>query len=642
MQNINTDRIKFEQIIAGALLKLERLDNVDISLLLEDFINANIAGVNTYFNIEYLEDYMCFSKDGSITINYNKPLNYFIEAENRTVKNKYIEVAGDLVISFFENFDIKEFKRRKEKLLADEKKTLLNEGNILLISDDEEEYKALAEYGFKNIDYFRSIIRADRYFAKHPKELEKYNIIFKGNQEVQHCCFENDTKLDLKLDDLRYARKVMFIKFYHAWKDEKRFLDITLLDYKNHRSWEAKDESYGKIFDKIVEAAIINHLTKPPIKATPIEDYINPNKFPLPSYKRDLQILYLDTIKVSEHAKEVANTLGLNVIFKEDNNNSLGKYVKGNLGNFDIIITSDTYSRNILRMNNESTEQCKDTGRELTLLMTYDDDSIWQFDEDCIMDHIGFGDKITINYIFGGNLANDQNINQQVFRVLRKPETSDNDVYVQRQISNMEGILAASVSLYNKKLAEVNKPTLEDNDLKSPEYYDSEYSMIEAREDLRKSKALEPINIFDSLTFSVEDFIRYKNEGLIASEVEGIQITSSGNEICVENTLNGRTLCSIVFSKNDTIKNLRIFKIQTLSNKGNLSDFEVVGVYTRKYENVEGVPERPTEQQMKALLATLKKVKTIIVPLNIQAREKFETLSEKEKNRIRRKWNCFF
>ena len=53
------------------------------------------------------------------------------------------------------------------------------------------------------MDYFKSIIRADQYFSKHPEELEKYHIILKGNQNVQRCCFDGDVELDRKVWNLR-------------------------------------------------------------------------------------------------------------------------------------------------------------------------------------------------------------------------------------------------------------------------------------------------------------------------------------------------------------------------------------------------------------------------------------------------------
>ena len=67
---------------------------------------------------------------------------------------------------------------------------LTSEDDYKILSDSiQDDYDELIKYGFKNVDYFKSIVRADKYFAEHPLELQKYHIILKGNQNVHHCCF---------------------------------------------------------------------------------------------------------------------------------------------------------------------------------------------------------------------------------------------------------------------------------------------------------------------------------------------------------------------------------------------------------------------------------------------------------------------
>ena len=57
-----------------------------------------------------------------------------------------------------------------------EKQKILYEANVLLISDAEYEYKEFADYGFKNIDQIKSVVRAGKYFDEYPEQLEKYHI----------------------------------------------------------------------------------------------------------------------------------------------------------------------------------------------------------------------------------------------------------------------------------------------------------------------------------------------------------------------------------------------------------------------------------------------------------------------------------
>lgn len=182
-----------------------------------------------------------------------------------------------------------------------------------------------------------------------------------------------------------------------------------LNDNINHKYWAIEAYTYTNLFGRIVnDILLINHtLEKLGIKNeefVPIQDYINPNRLPLPNKKTDLKILYLDAnlrpIKDKEITSRIAEELQLNITFEEDNNSGLGKYVQNHLGDYDIIIVSRMYSGNLLKMNYESKEQCKDTGRDLTLLVSYDNDSLQQFNDD---KSLGF--EIGLKYKFAGNFT---------------------------------------------------------------------------------------------------------------------------------------------------------------------------------------------------------------------------------------------
>ena len=126
-------------------------------------------------------------------------------------------------------------------------------------------------------------------------------------------------------------------------------------------------------------------------------EYVNKKRLLLPYKKENIKILYLDSVMVNKYAEDIAKTLGLSIPFgidfKEDNNNALG-LSKDKLGEYDIIIASDSYSSNLLNMNIESNEQCKNTGRDLTLLLTYKTNSLTQFTEDDELDVYCLGFKI--------------------------------------------------------------------------------------------------------------------------------------------------------------------------------------------------------------------------------------------------------
>jgi len=634
------DEISYEQFIAGAFLKFEKIDNVDFSLLVKDFqekTNTEIRGL-WYYSLNNLGKYIKTLKNGTIKLRDGITLDYLIEEDNCTLRDKLLEVAGNIVNNYFSGVEVEKFKQDKERLLLENKDKVLNKANILLVSDIQDDYDELVKYGFKNVDYFKSIIRADKYFAEHPKELEKYHIILKGNQNVQRCCFEGNVELDRKFDELREKKHILEPSLCRYDYSDHMELVSYLGDRINHRGWDTHEQSYTDIFDRIVENTLINHtLEKVGLKDEkfiPIQDHINRNRLPLPTRKSDLKILYLDSIRVSKFADRIAKELGLNVEFKEDNNCSLGRYVKSNLGKYDIIIATRLYSGNLLSMNHESTEQCKDTGKELTLLVTQDD-IYWGVDKD-------LADGINLGYVYGGNFASDYERHNKEIRILRQPiDVEAKEEYwkklSQSEYSQMKGILEASVNFYNQALLKSKNASISDLDFKTAEDLDQDYvNAYENKKAIREAE-LAPIRLFDNIRYSVISYLNNIRKGLINQTPQGLRITEGEKGIKLENIYEGRTLCAIIFPKEYKKDNLRILEIQTLSKKGNLSNPQTIGLYTSEYENLESIPNRPDEKQNNALASIEKKVNVSLKPLNDEAWNRELELDRQKKLVLERK-----
>lgn len=632
------ESIVYEQFVAGALLKFEFIDSVDFSLLVEDFETKTNIDMDGCFDVWRIGRY-ANSKKGIILLRDGISLDYFIKEENRTLREKLQEVAGNKVNNYFSSLEIEIFKQKKEKALLENKDKVLNTANVLLISDVQDDYDELMKYGFQNVDYFKSIIRADQYFAKHPEELEKYHLVLKGNQNVQHCCFEGDVELDRTIDRLRDKNQILNPPLRRYDYPDHIELVTYLSDRNNHRGWNPEELTYQDIFDRIVENMLINHtLEKVDLKDkkfVPIEDYINPNRLPLPTKKSDLKILYLDPIKVSDFATRISEELKLDITFKEDNNCSLGRYIKTHLGDYDIIIVSRLYSSNLLGMNVESTEQCKDTGRELTLLVTQE--------ELCCGVDSDLGDGIKLGYVFGGNYAPDSEYHSKEIRILRQSIEVEEESeywkkYSQGEYSQIRWIIEASVNFYNQALIQMNKPTIGDLDLKTAEALEQEYVNAfenkRAKEQAKKAKEqaeLAPIREFDDIRYVVMKYLENRKKKLINQVPKGLRIIEGKDGIKVENVHDGRILCAIIFSKNNNEqKNIRVFEIQTVSKKGILLAPQTIGVYTSQYESLESTPPRPDERQASAITSIQKKVNCVLGPLNEEVRKKTLEL-EKQK-----------
>lgn len=350
------------RLLRGALLKFPLIDSVDFNLLVQDFEEKTNTMVNGYWYFK-IGRYIKKVDNGIISLNDGMTLDYYINDEGHTLRDELLGIAGYKVNNYFNSIDIEVYKNKKEKMLSENKTRVLKEANVLLISDFEDDYDELIKYGFKNVNYFKSSVRANRYFDKHPEELEKYHIVLIGNQSVL------SGELRQKVSKLREKNHLLLSLDGCHYPDYTRF-DTHLYDNKNNTNWWVIELTYKDIFDRILENTLINHMLEKVIisdkKFEPIKDYVNPNGLPLPIKKSDLKILYLDSKGYDECASKINETLGLNITFEQDDNSSLDKYVQS-LGEYDIIVVTNMYSKRLLNMNIESTEQCKDTGRKLTL-----------------------------------------------------------------------------------------------------------------------------------------------------------------------------------------------------------------------------------------------------------------------------------
>lgn len=97
--------------------------------------------------------------------------------------------------------------------------------------------------------------------------------------------------------------------------------------------------------------------------------------------------------------------------------------------------------------------------------------------------------------------------------------------------------------------------------------------------------------------------------------MEGVKIEEQENTIKVVNIIQGIEYCAMTIKKASRYPHLKRFTIQTRSKKGILGSEEEVGIYTRKYEGMKGVPPKLNESQQGAFTSICKKVKTVINPL---------------------------
>ena len=504
--------------------------------------------------------------------------------------------------------------------------------NILLISENEEENEELKKAGCSNIDRFKSIIRADKYFRKNPDKLDQYHLALLGNSTLTALEFYNFQSLDY----LVHHREDIIDGFF-LLKCPRTVNGGEIYSISMNRRIEAF--SYQELIDKIISQKdleeIIKKYPEKEQKRSPVTDYENPNRIPLPKKKEEIKILYLDAISINPHAKEIAEELGLNVTFKEDNNFAIRNHIRQHLGEYDIIIASQSYSRNLPEMNIESTEQCKDTGRDLVLLLTYESRPIPKMIEE-EYDSLGIGTECTLRYSFGGRLATESTKKYFQFPVLRKETIKDKRKEDDK--SEIKVTLEQAVNLYNNELQKTGKNSIEDVTFKTSDEYKEEYDKKEQEKKEEQEKELEPIYNYKKLYCQISNYLYFKSKNLVPKDLPGLKIIEEENGIKIINLYQGKPLCAITMSKGYPKDNLNIFTIEKRTKKGTLGSPTMVGIYTKSKEKTPNIPRRPNEEEQRVLSSIMKKVDYVIEPLNENASQQYESnKTYKRKNTSPRK-----
>lgn len=621
--------ISFISVVAASLLKFGELDTVDISLLLED-LEKEFDYISHSCFLYDIRHYVIFRKDGWITLRPGITLESVIPENNSSVRDELKKLVDDATLEYFNQLDVEKFRERKEVFLKDQKEKILKKAHVLLITDNEEEYQEMMKYGFTYVDYFKSIVRADRYFEKHPDEALKYHIMIVGNQSIIRSVFIGDRFLEIMQN-----RRDLLTIYLTSWYGSSQNLNayISLHDTRNNRSWNLEEHEYSKVFDRIVECASLNKITDLGYqgKFTPIREEINPNRLPLPEKKKELSILYLDANE-GKNASMIAEELGLNVTFRKDNNPALDQFLCS-LGDYDIIIASSNFSGGLIMMDRESTEQCKDTGRNLVLLLTYQ-----QLYHSYISD---LGYQLELRYSYGGSLGKQLDSDRKVYRIVDHPEI-DEDRYQRETDICTRSILESAVELYQNALEKQDKKII-DFDFQTIKEQDLEYEQLIAKKNEEEELERKPIRDFDRLYNSLSSYLEYKRHGLAPRKIEGIQIEEDQDMISATNIYNGIPYCIIHIPKRNSLNDFKRFMIQTRSKKGRISEQKQVAIYTKKYEEKGGIPRRLNEEEQNAFTSICKKVNVVVNPIladiEIKLQEGSYNTDRKEKQKKFRKRN---
>lgn len=471
-------------------------------------------------------------------------------------------------------------------------KFINNKMNTLLVSENDSDYETLVKYGFKNITYFKSPIIALEYFEEHPLMKEQYELIICGDFMADGACF-NHPRFTHKIENLFKEQDChIFDKYYYGSQfkynrnlllEKRTFYDLEeILDrYLNEIETKESNKEFKQVILKEKEAT-------------------------LPKKIEDIKVLFLQSgycYRPKTNA-EVLNNIGIKTFaLTDDSNFGPQRNAVPYLGYYDIIIAgTGYYSKKLLELEKEVLEQNKYRDNGITMLVCNEVGG-------CYTDfHVAFDCSFVSNF----------------YPNLPKKEKNYFNIYSQNEeyIPN-EYFLKTVIRRYIDELNKINKEKI-DTDLPSVEEM-MERRRIEAEEREKRILELErqreeeekPLRNIEYIRNYAKRYLKLKRKGIHLQSIEGLVITEKNNYITVSFTIQNRTLCAISFSNNisDNDESLKLFALQTVSKKGNLSEPVELAVYLDNWSNKQNIPRKPTDDEWQKIEGIKKRVEKVLEPI---------------------------
>ena len=457
------------QLVAGALLKFDSIDSIDISILLQDIKEKLGIECDRSWNIHYENDVLkrvieFDDVNGEIGLCSSKRNGVITKEERKWLEKLLKEAAGEKLTSYFQPLYISDYKAKKRNAIREYQDSELQNARVLLLSELNEDYNTLLHLGYKKINWFKSIKRANAFFGRSLRALGNYDIIVIGQ------CVLNVQKNSMinKIRKIPSTRNIAIVDINRESFPYTDEIDVWIRDRVAGRSRlvRAKDES--DIGKAIRECALVNHLLDNKASFAnfkEISDRINDNKIPLPEHIHDLNVLWVDGNHCQKYIENCAKDIGLNVTVARDTDTAMENIVQCHLGEYDIILASDAYSGHLLEMVNECNEQCKETGRRKVLLATYN------FEPFCYSPGKSYFERndassIQLSYIYYGSKRVDIDYGR-IHSLL-------NQHYVTQD--NVKTIMCGLIEIYNRMLKAYGK-SIENVDFPNITYLEREYKL---------------------------------------------------------------------------------------------------------------------------------------------------------------------
>lgn len=232
--------------------------------------------------------------------------------------------------------------------------------NILLISDQDFEYKVLLDAGYKNVTRFGSMLRAYEYFKDHKKDLDGFDVVLMGSSAVGH---RNCHKYNGDILNYVFALGIPYMSFFSSWHEENEEKKLFYVSYPDTTSLGMDLTRFLSVLQDIVPTELNG-------KVVSVPEVIEKEKI-LPKRREDVKVLfmvnYIDEELVDKFFKDEGFT---NYTFIRANNFSFERNLEL-FPKYDLVVADQEFDGALSLMGNEYNDYQKDKDNN-TYIIVYE------------------------------------------------------------------------------------------------------------------------------------------------------------------------------------------------------------------------------------------------------------------------------
>lgn len=232
--------------------------------------------------------------------------------------------------------------------------------NILLISDQDFEYKVLLDAGYKNVTRFGSMLRAYEYFKDHKKDLDGFDVVLMGSSAVGH---RNCHKYNGDILNYVFAVDIPCLSFFSSWHEENEEKKLFYVSYPDITSLGMDLTRFLSLLQDIIPTELNE-------KVVSVPEVIEKEKI-LPKRREDVKVLFMVNYIDEELVENFFKAEGFtNYTFIRANNFSFER----NLELFpkcDLVVADQEFNGALSLMGNEYNDYQKDKDNN-TYIIVYE------------------------------------------------------------------------------------------------------------------------------------------------------------------------------------------------------------------------------------------------------------------------------